>query len=525
MELWLKKQQILTINLCSTDINHRFEQNYLTKLTAQDILIDNLSKMRKTMSGSIFIGRKVELERLEALYQKKSPSLVVIKGRRRIGKSRLISEFASMNSMKKFWSFAGLAPQEGVTAQEQRDHFARQLSLIQKIPPMTFLDWSDALEHLGLYIKAGDIILFDEISWMGTKDPTFIPKLKAWWDKQTMHILLVMCGSVSTWVEENILKSTAFFGRINLTLNIEPLSIPESAEFLRKIGMKLSAYDIYKLLSIVGGVPWYLEQLNSKITADENIKQLAFEKNGLLVSEFDNIFHDLFNGKGVMYKKILNTLKDGAKTLAEVRQSMDFPHSGTLSQMMEHLIIAGFVSKQSLWSFKTAKPLKQSLYGITDPYMRFYLKMIEPNLSKISVGGFRDISLQQFPGFEAHLGLQLEYLLLQNRPILLKAIGIRGEDIISDGPYRQTKTTTQKGCQIDYLIQTATKSLFVCEFKFKKREINSEIINEMQNKISALKVPRGFASVPVLFHLSGVSDSVATATYFYRIIDIVEFLE
>jgi hypothetical protein len=74
---------------------------------------------------------------------------------------------------------------------------------------MTFLDWSDAFEHLILHIKPGDIILLDEISWMGSKDPSFIPKLKAWWDKQTMHVLLVFCGSVSTWIEENILKMIA----------------------------------------------------------------------------------------------------------------------------------------------------------------------------------------------------------------------------------------------------------------------------------------------------------------------------
>jgi len=476
------------------------------------------------MSNSIFIGRKAELERLQALYRKKVPSLVVIKGRRRIGKSRLISDFAKVVADQRFWSFAGLAPQDGLTAQEQRDHFARQLSLKLKIPPMTFLDWGDAFEHLSIHVKAGDIILFDEISWMGAKDQTFIPKLKAWWDKQTNQVLLIFCGSVSTWIEENILKSTAFFGRINLSLTLEPLSIPESADFLKKLGMKLSSYDVYKLLSIVGGVPWYLEQLNSEITADENIKQLAFEKSGLLVLEFDRIFHDLFNGKGATYKKILNGLKDGAKTLTEIRGLIDFSHSGTLSQMMEHLIVAGFVNKQALWSFKTSKPLKQSLYFIADPYMRFYLKMIEPNLSKIALGGFQNVSLQALPGFETHLGLQLECLLLQNRSLLLKAIGVQGMDIVSDGPYRQTKTAIKKGCQIDYLIQTATKTLFVCEFKFRRREIGSDIISEMQDKISNLKVPRGFASVPVLFHLSGVSDPVVTSSYFYRIIDITDFL-
>ncbi len=497
----------------------------MTQNYAQDMIFVILCIMQVIMSNTIFIGRKAELERLKALYKKKASSLVVVKGRRRIGKSRLIGEFAKISGSQTFWSFAGLAPEDGISAQQQRDNFARQLALMLKIPPMSFLDWSDAFEHLSLHIKPGDIILLDEISWMGSKDQSFIPKLKAWWDKQMIHVLLVFCGSVSTWIEANILKSTAFFGRINLTISLEPLSISESAEFLRTLCMQLSHYDMYKLLSIVGGVPWYLEQFNPCMSADDNIKQLAFEKNGLLVTEFDRIFHDLFNGKGATYKKILDSLKDGARTLSEIRKIIEFAHSGTLSQMMEHLIVAGFVVKQSLWSFKTRTPLKQSLYRISDPYMRFYLKVIEPNLGAIDDGGFEQVQLSSMPGFESHMGLQLEALLLQNRPLLLQKLGISPVDIVRSGPYRQTKTTTQQGCQIDYLVQTKTNSLFICEFKFKKREINSEIITEMQEKISRLKQPKGFAKVAVLFHLSGVASSVATNTYFYRIVDIADFLE
>ena len=131
------------------------------------------------MSSEVFIGRKNELGRLKAIHKKKTPNLVVVKGRRRVGKSRLINFFASMCPENRFWDFAGLAPQEGLDAQSQRDHFARQLALFLKLPPFTFQDWTDAFEHLSIYVKSGDIILFDEISWMGSKDPSFIPKLKA----------------------------------------------------------------------------------------------------------------------------------------------------------------------------------------------------------------------------------------------------------------------------------------------------------------------------------------------------------
>jgi len=472
-----------------------------------------------------FIGRQPELKKLEALHRKANPVLAVIKGRRRIGKSQLILEFAAQLPKYKLWRFEGLAPQEGMTAQSQRDHFARQLSTYLKIPPLTFQDWSDAFNHLSLHVKEGDIILFDEISWMGAKDLTFIPKLKAWWDKQTVPIFVVFCGSISTWIEENILNSAAFFGRVNLTLTLEPLSIPESAKLLKARGFQGSTYDCYKLLSIFGGIPWYLEQVKPGMIADNIIKELCFEKDGLLKLEFNRIFHDLFNGKGAVYKKILEALKDGMKTLAEIRQAINFAHSGTLSQLMEHLIIAGFVKKQNLWSFKTTKPLKQSLYRISDPYMRFYLKVIEPKSTKIDAGAFLDMPLSSLPGYETHIGLQIEYLLFQNRSLLLKSIGISPADVVCDGPYRQFKTASAQGCQIDYLIQTATNNLFICEFKFKREEIGVNIIKQMQTKIKALKIPRSFAPVPILFCLGDVSYSVDTGEYFYRVINITDFLE
>ncbi len=472
-----------------------------------------------------FVGRKEELSRIQALHNKRTAGLVVVKGRRRIGKSRLVTEFASRNKQSRLWSFAGLAPQEGISGQDQRDHFARQLALLLKVPLFTFQDWNDALQHLALHLRAGDIVLLDEISWMGTKDPSFIPKLKAWWDQLDVPVTMVFCGSVSTWIEENILKSTAFFGRIHLTIALEPLTIPESYLLLKVAGFQGSIHDTYQLLSILGSIPWYLEQVSSGKSAEEIIRALCFEKDGLLVVEFDRIFHDLFNGKGIIYKRILNALKEGMQTLAEIRNMIGFAHSGTLSKLIDHLITAGFVSKQQLWSFKTKQPLKQSLYRISDPYMRFYLKLIEPQRSKINLGSFKNTVLSQLPGFEAHIGLQMEQLLLQNRSLLLKAIGIAPNSIVADGPFRQSKTTTKRGCQIDYLVQTSTNNLFVCEFKFKRRELGIAIIDEMIEKIAALKAPKRFAMVPVLFHIGGVSSAVATNEYFYRIIDIADLLE
>ncbi len=98
---------------------------------------------------------------------------MVIRGRRRIGKSRLAAECAKG---RLFLPFLGLAPQKTVSAQDQRDAFAYQLSRHFKLPTMTFSDWSDAFHALEHYLSnEPTVILFDEISWMGEEDPTFIP--------------------------------------------------------------------------------------------------------------------------------------------------------------------------------------------------------------------------------------------------------------------------------------------------------------------------------------------------------------
>lgn len=473
-----------------------------------------------------FIGRTYELKQLKELSNAGQASIVAIKGRRRIGKSRLVTEFASD---KIFLPFIGLAPTTSITAQEQRDHFTNQLALLFNLPPFHCSDWDDIFKHLSKYITDKEtVILFDEISWMGAGDNTFISKIKSWWDRelsQRKNVMLVFCGSVSTWIEENIINSTAFFGRISLVLELTSLTLKESAEFLQVLGFKASHYDIFKLLSVIGGVPWYLEQIHPNEMADNNIKRLCFEKNGLLTLEFNRIFNDLFNTKGEIYKKIIYLLSNGMKSLAEIRETLKYPHSGSLSRIMKNLIISGFVTQHYQWSIKTNKLSKQSLYRLSDCYMRFYIKYIEPNMIKIQQNAYRDVELSTLPNWQPNLGFQVESLLLQNRSFLLSAIGVNIADVVMDNPYVQHTTTRQKGCQIDYLVQTYTKNLFFCEFKFKRREIGLEIIEEMQAKLKSFSAPRGFGTLPVLFHLGDVAASVYEKNYFYKIIDITDFID
>lgn len=470
-----------------------------------------------------FVGRHYELQRLEDLSRSGRACLVVLKGRRRIGKSRLVEEFGKN---KIFLPFSGLAPVKSVTAQDQRDAFARTLMALFHLPPFTFTDWSDGFAHLTKYlVEKPTVILFDEIAWMGSKDPTFVSKLKVWWDLVLQNypsLVLVLCGSVSIWIDKNIINSTAFFGRVSLYLELMELSIPQCKELLDLQGFKGSDHDFFKILSVTGGIPWYIEQIQSHQTADENIRRLCFEKSGLLVHEFDRIFNDLFSSRGEIYKKMITFLDEGMKTRAMLQKAIAYSPSGTLSHHLKALEISGFITKHPDWSLKTGKTGKSTLYRLSDNYLRFYMHYIEPNLARIEQGAFSEISLSSLPGWEPMLGFQLENLLLKNRPLLYKVLGVRSEDIVMDNPYIQLSSDRRKGCQIDYLVQTRSNTIMVCEIKMRRRELGLEMVDEMKAKIDSLVVPKGFGIAPVLFHLGPISDSLLSSRYFYRIIDIAD---
>ena len=164
-------------------------------------------------------GRERELEDLNLLLKKKSSSLVVIRGRRRVGKSRLIQEFAKD---KKCWTFAGLPPVSGMTKQRQIDAFSSQVSQNLKMPAMQAQDWNAYFAFLGNQAQGQKIVIvFDEISWMGSEDVDFLGHLKNAWDLYfsiNPDLVLILCGSVSSWIEENILRNTGFLGRISMSL-------------------------------------------------------------------------------------------------------------------------------------------------------------------------------------------------------------------------------------------------------------------------------------------------------------------
>ena len=142
-----------------------------------------------------FIGREEELELLRSFLGKQSASFLVIRGRRRIGKSRLIEEFSKGMPCA---IFSGLPPDEATTRETQLAVFARRMAKIFTMPKIKVDDWAEMFWHLDKQTAEGRIVLvFDEISWIGSKDPTFLGYLKEAWDRhfsKNPELIFIVCG-------------------------------------------------------------------------------------------------------------------------------------------------------------------------------------------------------------------------------------------------------------------------------------------------------------------------------------------
>lgn len=466
-----------------------------------------------------FIGREQELMILDRFLKKETASFLVVRGRRRIGKSRLIEEFAKPY---KLYSFSGIAPTDKTTDESQREEFASQLHK-QGLPKIQAENWNDLFWALADVTKKGRvIILLDEISWMGSKDPDFLGKLKNVWDqylKKNPKLILVVCGSASSWIEKNILTSTGFLGHISYTLTLDQLPLKDCQKFWGKKNQNISAAEKLKVLAVTGGVPRYLEELDPDLSAEDNIKNMCFTKGALLADEFNNIFSNIFLTNSDTYKKIVQILSEGEKEYSKICRLLNIEDSGRISDYLEELKLSGFITRDYTWHVKTGKDSKLSKFRLSDNYLRFFLKYIEKYKTKIERNAFSFKSLVALPGWPSIIALQFENLVLNNRRFIWNQLGIKPEDILSENPFFQRSSKRQPGCQIDYLIQTKHDSLYLCEIKFQKGKVSSSVIAEMQEKVDRLKKPKGLSCRPVLIHVNGVEDDVEESEYFSSIID------
>lgn len=474
----------------------------------------------------MFVGRENELSSLKELLGKETASLVACRGRRRIGKSTLFREFARRNRLK-FLVIEGLAPRKGQRNQDQLRNFSERLCAQTSGARVVAESWMAAFELLGerLDDRRKTLVLLDEISWMGQHEADFPGLLKNGWDDVLKHhdnLILVLCGSVSSWIQDNLLESATFGGRFSRSFVLRELPLALCVKFWRGKETRFALREIIDVLSVTGGVPRYLEEMDPSLSANENIRRMCFQENGPLFKDFNAIFNETFGSTSLLKADILRKLSQGASTCSELAKSLGIERGGSLSRNLEELVEAGFIAKNFNVNPQTGRQEKTSAYRVCDNYTRFYLKYLEPHEDAIRNGRYLFDGFGSLPEWSTILGLQFENLVVNHVQSLLPFLHLDGRPIDSAAPYFFRGGKGKPGVQIDLLIQTGGTAYLV-EIK-RRQHIDTEIVGEMEEKVHNFPKRRGVSVRTALVYEGNLATAVIRSGVFDIIVPFADLL-
>ena len=465
-----------------------------------------------------FYGRDELLDDLDSLWGKNSPSLVTCRGRRRIGKSTLISRFAELSNAR-FIKIEGERPDVDMNNEDELATFAEQLSLYASKDVSVAKNWLQAFKSLDNVLDdRRTVVLLDEVSWLAYFDKRFAATLKIAWDnmfKNHRHLVFVVCGSVSTWIKEKIIDSRSYYGRRSLDIVVTELTLKDCARFWSGRSDRISVRDILDILSITGGVPRYLEEVNPSQSVDDNIRRMAFRPDSTLRRDFDEMFKDVITKRPRMVAMVLEALVDGPMTMSEISGAISVGAGGNVSAALDQLVEAGLVSRDIGMNPETGDEIRERRYRLSDNYVRFYLKCIQPAAKTIDAGTFRYSRLARFEEWNAVKGFAFENLIVNHYGELLPYLHLGESHVYSAAPYRKNGSKG-KGLQIDLLIQTR-RSQCVVEIK-RKNTIGRGIVDEVAEKIRRLKHAPDSSVRAALVYEGELAETVPADGYFDAII-------
>ena len=475
-----------------------------------------------------FFGRKEILSRLAELWGKNCGSLVTCRGRRRIGKSTLIEKFA-VDSKARFIKIEGIKPDKSADDKLERESFATQLAAQTSAESSCPENWLQAFIRLDKEI--GDkktVVLLDEVSWLAFDCPSFSATLKIAWDnyfKKHDRLVFVVCGSVSTWIREHMVDDGAFYGRRSLDIVVPELPLCDCVKFWGKRAGRLSTKDIIDVLSVTGGVPRYLEEIKPSLSASENIRSLCFVPKAPLRGDFDEMFGDVITKQPRLTEKVLRSLVDGPLTLTEIARALGVEKGGDISKALDQLCESGMVSDDGGLNPETGAEVRAVRYRLSDNYIRFYLKYIEPEKRTIDQGAYTFTGLEQFKNWHSVMGLQFENLILANYRSLLPQLHLDRAIIKSAAPYCKTgsKKTGREGFQIDLLLQTEM-SMVLVEVK-RKKEVGRDVIEDIRRKVKCLKRPNETSLRLALVYEGALDRSIEADGFFDAIVNVRDLLD
>ena len=334
------------------------------------------------MSVSNLIGRETECQRLATCMSENKAQLVVIYGRRRVGKTYLIEEYFDGD-----FTFR-MTGEFNAPKTLQLKNFANELSVQLGEYAKTPADWKEAFFSLRNYLSAlpaneKQVVFFDEMPWMDTPNSRFLAEFEYFWNSwgsRQHNLVFIVCGSASSWLIDNIEHNKGgLFNRLTCKIYVEPFNLYHTEKYLLSRNINWPRRDICECYMIMGGIPYYLSLLNPQLTYTENIDFIFFRKRSELWDEFQHLYHTLFAGNDG-YIKIVEALsrKHIGLMRSEIADATGLAQNGALTKMLKSLEDSGFIRPNTFYGNKK----KNTLYQLADYYTLFYFRFLKERRKK-----------------------------------------------------------------------------------------------------------------------------------------------
>lgn len=424
------------------------------------------------------IGRKHEKVILTNALKSNRAELIVVYGRRRIGKTYLIREVYKNHIQ---FEFSGL---HKVSFKEQLTNF--NLTLKSYFPKsVNSTGWIEAFHQLQKYLdklksNKKKVIFIDEFPWLDSRKSNFLAAFDNFWNSYASHrddLVVVVCGSAASYMIKNIVKNKGgLHNRLTQKIQLSPFNLYETEQLLKYHQIKLSRYEILQIYMAMGGVPHYLEKIMPGESAVQILDRLCFSKNGFLRTEFSNVFASLFDqydNHEAIIRALANVRKGLTRTALLTKSKIN--SGGTLTKTLEDLEESGFIEKYSPYQGH-----KDAIYRLTDEYSMFYIKFIEH--TKPSNKGIW-MKMQGQQSYKIWSGFSFETICMKHIEHIKEGLKISGINSSNGSWIEKNK---DNAAQIDLLIDRDDNVINVCEMKFYNTEyhLDKKYANEIVNKVN-----------------------------------------
>ena len=326
----------------------------------------------------MFVGRRRELSTLNRLYERGGCQMVVIYGRRRVGKTALINEFARS---KRALSFTALEQSDAANLADFSRKVAEFFDLPTSMGP--FSTWLDALNFVAdQAAQEPFVFIFDELPYAAQRGESVPSALQIVIDSklQNTNAFLILCGSDQGFMESDILgRKSPLYGRRTAQIKLGPLGYLEAAEMLPG----LDAQEQFRFYGCFGGVPYYLQQVDPTRSLRENLAALYFDPAGFLFDEPYGLLRQELS-EPALYAGALRAIASGATRSKEIaeRAGMEPTSATRYLRTLERLEII----ERSVPFGENPQSSKRSAYRVTDACFDFWFRFVMSAVSDIEGG-------------------------------------------------------------------------------------------------------------------------------------------